>query len=280
MSGIDRRARVRDADGRPWAVRVHGTPVEQGDAPLAGLRFELAEGDLLGELRGTGRYLAPDRVTLLPPVMPGKIVGIGSNYRAHAAELGRALPTVPKMFLKPSSAVVGPGAPIELPPGTERVDHEAELALVVGRTLQRVSPAEALDGLAGVTCLCDVTARDLQQLDGVFARAKGFDSFCPLGPWLVRGLDPRDLAVRLHLQRGGAWSTVQDGRSSDMVFGPAELLSFVSGVMTLYPGDVIATGTPAGVGPLVAGDRVQVFVEGVGLLDNPVRNRVDRPEST
>lgn len=276
---VERVARFLDASGRPRLARVHG----QGrpGAPLDRVELEPVQGDIFGRLVTEGLpRLAASSVTLLPPVLPSKVVGIGSNYRAHALELGRPLPPVPKIFLKPSTAVIGHRASIPLPPGTERVDHEAELALVIGRVLSRVSVDEALAGVVGITCLDDVTARDIQRADGVFARAKGFDGFCPLGPWISRGLDPRDLAVRCRVRdRDGAWHLRQDGRSSDMVFGPAELVSFVSSVMTLLPGDVIATGTPAGVGPLEAGEVVEVEVEGVGFLENPVIHRADRVAS-
>ena len=177
-----------------------------------------------------------------------------------------------KIFLKPSTAIVGPNEPILLPPGAERVDHEVELGVVIGRRASRVSRAEALDCVAGYTVVNDVTARDFQRADGVFARAKGFDSFCPVGPCLVTGLDPRDL---------GVWARVngevrQSGRTSDLIFDVATLIEFVSGVMTLLPGDLIATGTPEGVGPLAHGDLVEVEVEGIGVLRNPVFDREDR----
>ena len=212
---------------------------------------------------------------LLAPVLPGKIVGIGSNYRDHAAELDRPLPAVPKIFLKAISALNDPGAPIEIPPGTERVDHEAELGVVIGRRACRVALDDALCHVAGYTAVNDVTARDLQRQDGVFARAKGFDSFCPVGPWVVVGLDPADLTIRAWVDE----ELRQDGNTRDMVFDVAALIAFVSGVMTLMPGDLIATGTPAGVGPLRAGQRVRVEVQGVGMLESPVVDRVDRKEA-
>ena len=203
---------------------------------------------------------------------PTKIIGIASNYRRHVEEMGRSIPTVPRIFLKPTSALIGPGQAIEIPPGTERVDHEAELGVVIGRRMTRISVDEALDFVEGYTCVNDVTARDFQRSDGVFTRAKGFDTFCPAGPAVVPGLDPADLRVR-------AWvdgELRQDGRTSDMIFDVATLLSFVSHVMTLEPGDLIATGTPMGVGPLLPGQTVSVEVEGVGRIDNPVVARADR----
>lgn len=212
------------------------------------------------------------RGRLLAPVAPSKIIGIGSNYRDHAAEMGKPVPAVPKVFLKAPSAIIGPGETILIPPGTERVDHEAELGVVIGRRASRVKAEDALDHVFGYTVVNDVTARDLQKADGVFARAKGFDTFCPVGPAVVTGLDPAKLAVRCSVDG----VTRQDGSTADMVFDVAALVAFVSGVMTLEPGDLIATGTPAGVGPLSAGQAVVVSVEGVGSLENPVADRDDR----
>ncbi|MFN7145398.1 MAG: fumarylacetoacetate hydrolase family protein [Myxococcota bacterium] len=245
------------SQGAPfWAVDEGGLYRVLNEAPWRA-------GVPTGQVR-TGRLLAP--------VEPSKIVGIGSNYRAHAAEMGKPVPAEPKIFLKPPSAVVGPGERIEIPPRTTRVDHEAELAVVIGRRCRRVSAADAMDFVFGYTNLNDVTARDFQRADGVFARAKGFDGFCPVGPAVVTGLDPRDLRVRC-LVNG---EVRQDGSTADMVFDVPTLIAYVSSVMTLEPGDLIATGTPAGVGPLVAGDRVTVEVEGVGALTNAVVDRDDR----
>jgi 2-keto-4-pentenoate hydratase/2-oxohepta-3-ene-1,7-dioic acid hydratase in catechol pathway len=206
------------------------------------------------------------------PHKPTKIVGIGSNYRQHIKEMGKTAPVVPKVFLKPTTALIGPGAPICIPPGTVRVDHEAELGVVIGRRMCRIDAAEALDYVAGYTAVNDVTARDFQRADGVFARAKGFDSFCPVGPVLATDIDPSDLRVR-------AWvdgELRQDGRTSDMIFDVPRLLEFVSAIMTLEPGDILTTGTPSGVGPLQAGQVVVIEVEGIGRLENPVVNRADR----
>jgi 2-keto-4-pentenoate hydratase/2-oxohepta-3-ene-1,7-dioic acid hydratase in catechol pathway len=229
-------------------------------------------GDVFAPGAPMGSPIPLARLTLLPPTQPTKVIGIGSNYRAHAAEMGKTIPPTPKMFLKAPSAVIGSGGSIVLPPGTERVDHEAELGVVIGRRASRVPRERAHEFIAGYTVVNDVTARDFQRADGVFSRAKGFDTFCPLGPWLAVGLDPADLRV---------WSTVnglvrQDGRTSDMAFDVPTLLAFVSDVMTLLPGDVIATGTPSGVGPLVPGDRVTVGVDGIGALHNLVVARDDR----
>ena len=233
-------------------------------SPLVGSPFE--------SLETTGARLRLNELQLLAPVMPSKVIGVGSNYRAHATEMGRALPEVPKIFLMPPSAVAGPGDSIQIPPGTKRVDHEAELGLVIGKRMSRVRSAECMEYVFGYTVVNDVTARDFQRSDGVFSRAKGFDSFCPVGPWIETDLDPGDLSVRCWVDK----ELRQDGRTSDLIFGLRELLSFISSVMTLEPGDLISTGTPAGVGPLRAGQNVVVEVEGIGQLSNPVVDREDR----
>jgi len=206
-------------------------------------------------------------VRLLAPVLPrSKVVGIGRNYRDHAAELGNEVPTEPLMFLKPNTSVVGPGDPVFHPRQSEQVDYEGELAVVIGRICRDVPAEKALDVVFGYTVANDVTARDLQRADGQFTRAKGFDSFCPLGPWIETELDPSDLRVRTHLNG----DLVQDGTTADMVFDVPALIAHVSAVMTLLPGDVILTGTPAGVGPLQVGDEVEVSVAGIGSLTNKV----------
>ena len=213
-----------------------------------------------------GRPVDLAREALRAPVDPGKIVGIGRNYREHAAELGNPMPAEPVLFLKSPGALIGPHAPIVLPPESQRVEHEGELALVVRARLSRASRDEARAAVLGVTCACDVTARDLQKKDVTFARAKSFDTFCPLGPALAVGLsdEPLEVVTRVSgVER-------QRGSTADMEWGPLELLVYVSRMMTLEPGDVILTGTPAGVGPLVDGDRVEVEIPGVGVLANPV----------
>jgi len=199
---------------------------------------------------------------------PGKIVCVGRNYREHAAELGNVVPQQPLLFLKPSTAVIGDGDTIVLPPESTRVEHEAEIAFVIGRRIRRVTEAEALAALAGVTCLNDVTARDLQRREEQWTRAKGFDTFCPVGPRLVP-VDPRRLATLEVFCRVNGKER-QHGHARDMVFTILTLVSFASHVMTLEPGDLIATGTPAGVGPLADGDVVEVEIPGVGILRNPV----------
>jgi 2-keto-4-pentenoate hydratase/2-oxohepta-3-ene-1,7-dioic acid hydratase in catechol pathway len=201
---------------------------------------------------------------------PSKIVCIGANYRAHVAEMGKEVPEEPVLFMKPASAMVAAGEPIVRPRGYKRVDFEGELALVIGRRARRVSAARALDVILGLTIVNDVTVRDLQAKDGQWTRAKGFDSFCPLGPHIVAGLDPRDL--RLVTRVNG--EVKQDSRTSDLIFGVPFLIEFITRHMTLEPGDVISTGTPSGVGNLAPGDRVAIEIEGIGVLENPV---IDEP---
>jgi 2-keto-4-pentenoate hydratase/2-oxohepta-3-ene-1,7-dioic acid hydratase in catechol pathway len=199
---------------------------------------------------------------------PGKIIGVGRNYREHAAELGHVVPTQPLLFLKPATAVIGDGDTILLPAESARVEHEAEIGVVIGRRVRRVPEAQALAAIAGITCVNDVTARDLQGREEQWTRAKGFDTFCPLGPRVV-ALEPARLAdLEVRCRVNGVER--QRGHAGDMVFGIAALVAFVSQAMTLEPGDVIATGTPAGVGPLTAGDVVEVEIPGVGILRNPV----------
>jgi 2-keto-4-pentenoate hydratase/2-oxohepta-3-ene-1,7-dioic acid hydratase in catechol pathway len=202
----------------------------------------------------------------LVPVCPSKIVCVGKNYAAHARELGGDVPSTPLLFLKAPTTLLAPGEAIQLPRESQRVDHEGELALVIGKTLRRVSVAEAGDGIFGLTVANDVTARDLQRADVQFTRAKSFDTFCPVGPHVVRGIDPGALAIEVRVN--GA--TRQSGSTADMVFSAAALVSFISSVMTLLPGDLVLTGTPEGVGPLSAGDTVTVSIEDLGTLENPV----------
>ncbi len=234
----------------------------------------LEDGWLVRRLDGTpfeavnpgSRHLRLDEVALLPPVRPGKIVALGLNYRDHAKEMGDELPAEPLIFLKPSTAVIGPGEPIRLPRGAGRIDYEAELALVVGRRARHLKKEEALGCLLGVTCFNDVTARDLQKKDGQWTRAKGFDTFAPLGPSIETEAPDADRTVEC-LVNG---EVRQRGSTADLIFRPADILAFVSGIMTLEPGDVIATGTPPGVGPLSPGDRVEVRIAGLDSLVNPV----------
>lgn len=219
----------------------------------------------------TGQFTAAGEVRLLAPAEPKKIVCVGRNYAAHAAELGNEVPKDPLIFLKPSSAIVGPSEPILLPKYSQRVEHEGELGLVIGRRCSHLSESDdALSYVLGYTCVNDVTARDLQKTDVQFTRAKGFDTFCPVGPYIETQLRPDDLLVET-LVNG---EMRQSGRTSLMVFSLAFLVRWISRMMTLEPGDLIATGTPSGVGLLVAGDVVEVRVEGIGVLRNPVHGPI------
>ncbi len=209
-------------------------------------------------------------VRLLAPVIPrSKVVGIGRNYAAHAAELGHDLPAEPLMFMKPNTSVVGPNDPVFYPRQTSDLHYEGELAVVIGRICRDVAPERVGDVVYGYTVGNDVTARDLQKSDVQFTRAKGFDSFCPLGPWIETELDPADLQVQTHLNG----DLKQDGRTKDMIFDVPTLVAHVSSVMTLLPGDVILTGTPEGVGPMSPGDEVDVTISGIGTLTNKVVSR-------
>jgi 2-keto-4-pentenoate hydratase/2-oxohepta-3-ene-1,7-dioic acid hydratase in catechol pathway len=203
-------------------------------------------------------------VLLLAPTAPSKIVAVGLNYIDHAKELNMEIPKEPLLFLKPSTSVIGPDEDIIIPNISKRVDYEGELAIVVGKEARDVPVSEAKEYIFGYTCLNDVTARDLQALDVQFTRAKSFDTFCPIGPWVETELDSSDLKIETKLNG----DVVQSSRTSMLSFGPLELLSFISGVMTLLPGDVIATGTPAGIGQIEAGDIVEVTIEGIGTLKN------------
>jgi len=238
------------------------------------IRFGVLEDGLLHELQRTpftgirrqGRTCRLEEVELLTPVFPQKIVAVGLNYRDHAEELGMPIPEEPILFMKPPSALLAHGGEIVYPPMSKRVDYEAELVLVCGKECRHVPVAEAPSCILGYTCGNDVTARDLQARDGQWTRAKSFDTFCPLGPFIETEVDPQGLTVELRLNG----ELRQSSPASNMIFSPAELLSFVSRVMTLYPGDVIMTGTPPGVGEMSPGDVVEVVIEGVGTLRNTV----------
>jgi 2-keto-4-pentenoate hydratase/2-oxohepta-3-ene-1,7-dioic acid hydratase in catechol pathway len=213
-------------------------------------------------------------IRLLAPVIPrSKVVAIGKNYAAHAAELGGEVPEEPLMFLKPNTAVIGPGDQILYPPQSQRVDYEGELAVVIGRICRDVPPEQATDVILGYTIAIDVTARDLQKKDVQYTRAKGFDSFCPLGPWIETDLDPHDFAEGRRVQTHLNGDLVQDGSTKDLIFDIPTLVAHVTSVMTLLPGDVILTGTPEGVGPMQPGDEVEVSIEGLGALTNTVVKR-------
>lgn len=227
-------------------------------------RWRRLEGDLFGEWHA-GEDVAPP-THVVAPVVPSKIVGIGLNYRDHALERGKPLPSTPLVFLKPPSAVIGPGHSIVIPAGVGRVDHEAELGIVIRRRASKVPVAEALDYVLGYTCANDVTARDLQTNGVQFSHCKGFDTFAPIGPAIAVGLDPSALDVT-GLVNG---DVRQQSNTRELIFPVAALVSYISHVMTLVAGDVIATGTPAGIGPLAAGDTVTVRISGIGDLTNPV----------
>lgn len=213
----------------------------------------------------TGDEIPLDDVRLLAPVLPSKVVCVGLNYREHAKEFGQEIPAEPLLFLKPSTSVSGPGDPIPLHPASERQDYEGELAIVIGRLARRVaSPEQAAAAILGYTCGNDVTLRDLQAKDEQWTRAKGFDQSNPIGPWIETSLDPADLGVETRLNG----EAKQSGRTSDLAFGPVALVSYITQYMTLLPGDIVMTGTPSGVGPLQAGDKVEVDIEGIGVLVN------------
>jgi 2-keto-4-pentenoate hydratase/2-oxohepta-3-ene-1,7-dioic acid hydratase in catechol pathway len=224
-------------------------------------------GDLFGAWTPSDRIWRLDQLRLLPPVTPSKIVCIGRNYHEHAAELGNPVPKEPLIFLKPPSAVIGPDEPIVLPAISHRVDHEGELAIIIGRRCSQLAPdADVRPYILGFTCLNDVTARDIQKADVQFTRGKGFDTFCPLGPVVETQLDLSSAVVSTFVNG----SQRQSAPVTQMIFPVDVIIRWISRVMTLEPGDVIATGTPAGVGPLAAGDVVEVVVTGIGTLRNPV----------
>ena len=250
--------------------------VVHGDVDALGLP---ADDTVVVALRGDPLYVGIEPtqeehlladVRLLAPVLPrSKVVGIGKNYAAHAAEMGGDVPLEPLMFLKPNTSVVGPGDPVFYPRQSSRVDYEGELAVVIGRICRDVPVEGAADVIYGYTVANDVTARDLQRSDVQFTRAKGFDSFCPLGPWVETELDPSELSIQTHLNG----DLVQDGNTRDLIFDVPTLVAHVSSVMTLLPGDVILTGTPNGVGPMEVGDEVEVTVAGIGSLTSRVASR-------
>ncbi|MBK7153806.1 MAG: fumarylacetoacetate hydrolase family protein [Sandaracinaceae bacterium] len=254
---VEFEGKLRDArldrlvEDRELSVTLLDAPALSGGAPI-------------------GSSLTLPLAALRAPLAPGKIVCVGQNYRKHAAELGKPVPEEPLLFLKASSSVIGPGEPIRTPPESERVDHEGELGVVIGKRMVDVRAEDTLAHVFGYVGANDVTARDLQRKDVQFTRAKSFDSFCPIGPFVETDLDPTNVGIRVMVN--GALR--QDGHTGDMVFPVPELLAYISAVMTLLPGDLVLTGTPAGVGPLVSGDVVQVALSGLGLLTNPVTTRV------
>ncbi len=262
-----RIARFSAADQTPRYGVIEGDPTDRSDS--GAVITELAGFPLPPFELGTTRHQL-GRVRLLAPVVGSKIVAVGKNYADHVREMGGDEPPAdPVLFLKPSTSVIGPGDAIALPALSNEVDHEAELAVVIGGIVRRVPVERALEAVLGYTCANDVTARDLQRSDGQWARAKGFDTFCPLGPWIETELDPSALALECRVNG----ELRQAGSTSDLLRGVAELIAYASAVMTLLPGDVLLTGTPAGVGPIKAGDRVEVTIEGIGTLSNEVVDR-------
>lgn len=243
---IDRQVRLLDAP--PW---LEGQPMNQ--------------------------ELAPGQYQLLAPCAPSKIVAVGRNYVNHAKELGNSVPAEPLLFLKPTTAVIAADAAIQYPSQSKRVDYEGELALVIGDRCVDCSPEQARSKIWGYTIANDVTARDLQKSDGQWTRAKGFDTFCPLGPWIVRELSP---GARLQTFLNDDPNPVQSALLQEMVFAPDVIVSYISQVMTLLPGDVVLTGTPEGIGPMQVGDRVRVEIEGIGYLDNYLIARHPKPMQT
>jgi len=239
--------------------------------------FGILENDDVRELKGDvfsrfepGAKLGKvSGIQLLAPILPSKVVALGLNYRDHAAEMNLPLPEEPLIFLKPGTSVVGPFADIIYPEVSARVDYEAELAVVLKKLARDVEPQDASEYILGYTCLNDVTARDLQARDGQWARAKGFDTFCPLGPWIETELDPSNLNIQAILND----NVVQNSCTSELHFKVPEIISFVSRIMTLVPGDVIATGTPSGIGPMQKGDRITISIQGIGDLTNQVAGR-------
>lgn len=225
------------------------------------------EGNIFGEYRRLRADTPLDSVRLLAPVLPGKIICVGRNYVEHAKELGNDVPKVPLIFLKPPSSIINPGDPILLPPQSKQVEHEAELVAVIGKRGRNITPEQAREYILGYTVGNDVTARDLQKSDGQWTRAKGFDTFCPFGPIIDTDFDPSDALVTCKVNG----EPRQMASTRDMVFSVNTLIAFISSVMTLEPGDLIFTGTPAGVGPLLDGDEVVCEIEGLGVLKNPVR---------
>lgn len=236
-------------------------------------RHGIVQGDDIFELDGSlydakpGKHVSTlGEVRLRPPVIPSKLVCVGRNYAAHARERGVELPKEPLLFMKPPSALIGTGDSIELMPEMGRVEHEAELAIVIGRQGRFIPKSDVRHYVLGYTCANDVSDRDYQKADVQFTRAKGFDTFCPLGPWIETDLDPSNVSIRCTLNG----DLRQDGMTSDMIFDPITLVAHISRIMTLVPGDVILTGSPAGVSPIKPGDTVEIEIEGIGRIANPV----------
>ncbi|MBY4038225.1 fumarylacetoacetate hydrolase family protein [Rhodococcus fascians] len=252
-----RLGRIASPDGVAF-VSIEG----EGDARTA---KEIAEHPF-GTPTFTGRSWPLADVRLLAPILASKVIAIGKNYAAHAAEMGGEAPETPVIFIKPNTSIVGPGAPIVLPPSSNEVHYEGELAIVIGRPCKDVPASKAYDVVLGYTVANDVSARDHQKHDGQWTRAKGHDTFCPLGPWIETSLDPSDLEIKTEVDG----VVKQQSRTSLLLHDIPKIIEWVSAVMTLLPGDVILTGTPEGVGPITDGDSVSITVEGIGTLTNPV----------
>ena len=245
----------------------HGDRIATGAVERGADEIQVLKGTFFEDPLPTGEMVPLDDVRLLAPVLPSKLVCVGTNFASHAAEFGMEVPEEPLLFLKPSTAVIGPNDPIELLPISRRIDYEGELAVVIGRLARGIRAEEAFQVILGYTCANDVTLRDLQKTDDQWARAKGFDGSAPVGPWIETDLDPNGATVLTRLNG----EVRQQGSTADLVFGVATLIEYVTTFMTLLPGDLLLTGTPEGVGPLADGDVVEVEVEGVGTLRNEVR---------
>jgi 2-keto-4-pentenoate hydratase/2-oxohepta-3-ene-1,7-dioic acid hydratase in catechol pathway len=245
---------------------IHGDRIATGGIEAGEDTVRVLAGTFFENPVPTGEEVPLDEVRLLAPVLPSKLVCVGRNYAAHAAEWGLDVPKEPLLFLKPSTAVIGPDEPIQLLPISQRIDYEGELAVVIGRIARNVRAEDVYRYILGYTCANDVTLRDLQHTKDQWARAKGFDGSCPLGPWIETELDPNGVWLETRLND----DVVQRGSTEDLAFGVATLIEYITEFMTLLPGDVLLTGTPEGVGPLTAGDVVEVEVDGVGTLRNPV----------
>ncbi len=252
---MDRYIRFEAPDGRGWGVYEDGDVVRLSDDPARGGTPE-------------GRRYEPGHIRLLAPVAPSKIICVGLNYKEHVGEARPTdeIPKEPVLFFKPPSAIIGPGAAIVRPDESDRVDYEGELGIVIGRECRNVAAVEAEDYVFGITCVNDVTARDLQQKDKQWTRAKSFDTFCPVGPWVIDTINYEDLQLQTFVNG----ELKQEARTSNMIFPINTLIAYISKIMTLYPGDLISTGTPKGVSPLEEGDRVEVRIEGIGSLVNDV----------
>lgn len=240
-----------------------------GFGVLRGDTIEQLEGSPENGFKKSGKNIPLEESSLLAPVFPTKVVAVGLNYRDHAEELNMRIPDEPIIFIKVPTTVMGSGGRVIYPSQSRKVDYEAELAIIIGKTAHRVPEKEANDFVLGYTCALDMTARDIQESDVQWSRAKNFDTFCPLGPWVETDIDPDDLAIKCRLNG----EVRQSSRTSQMIFRPSFLVSFISDVMTLNPGDVIITGTPPGVGQVVPGDRLEVEIEGIGLLTAAIAAR-------